>query len=112
MKKKLRSLALLVSIAVLGFQIYSTYQEVQKRKRLEEDTVSYLEDRGYKMETDIDNLSIVYATLDKKVYMAVVTFQDESEARYFYWRKRDSNEIEQIDVIHHGTSPTLKREEN
>lgn len=108
MKKKINLIIISALIIVIGLYVYNALKE---KSELEMDTVSYLKNRGYDIETDIKNISIVNMGEKDPIFAAVVTFTDEPLVAYFYTYKDNSKEIQQIDVSNQGANKLLKHAE-
>ncbi|WP_334313212.1 hypothetical protein, partial [Terrihalobacillus insolitus] len=64
-----------------------------------DDTILYLEEKGYETDTDIEEMSIANIGADEEMNAVVVTFKDEPEAAYFYTYDKGTNQIIQMDVV-------------
>lgn len=108
MKKKLSIILLAAIIIFFTFYVYSGYQE---KTSLETDTIAYLENKGYEIETEIEELVTVNVGQEENLYAAVVTFKDEPMVNYFYMYKENSKDIQQIDIVNQGSNHSFKHAE-
>ncbi len=111
MAKKTGVIAIFLLITTVAFYVCGIYGSYQEKNELEMDTVSYLENKGYSPEADIEKMSIVCVNQKEGIYAAVVIFKNEPLVDYFYSYKPNLKEIEQIAVVNEGTALTLKHKE-
>ncbi|SET74982.1 hypothetical protein SAMN05421676_107176 [Salinibacillus kushneri] len=106
----------MVGLLIYGFQLFTLDKE---KSKLKNDTISYLENKGYDEETDIKEIyivAIVELSKDNELihtgdYQAVVHFEDEPKNAYFYTYKNNTKEIIQIDSVNEGTNQSLNHKE-
>ncbi len=100
---------LVIFILFNGFRWFVVNQE---KNELIDDTISYLSDKGYNIQEDIEEITVVNLGQDEVIFSTVVRFKDEPNASYFYIYKQGTNQIIQIDAIYKGTNQSLKHQEN
>ncbi|OZM57724.1 hypothetical protein CIB95_04990 [Lottiidibacillus patelloidae] len=83
----------------------------QEKNALLEDTISYLTEDGYDVESEVEEMYVVNVGQDEKIYAVVATYNDEPKLNYFYAYKKGTNKIIQIAVVNIGThQPTIHPE--
>lgn len=75
------------------------------------EVASYLENKGYVYETDIEQIQIVTLSKYNDIFAAVVTFKDEPTVDYLYAYKHNSKELYQFDVYNKKPSQVAKHTE-
>lgn len=95
MKKIILGTICLLLIIGLGLHWYNARQE---QNILENDTIAHLESRGYQIESDVEDISVVNVGQQDRTYAVAVTFYDEPDFAYLYTYRDNSDQIRQLPV--------------
>lgn len=96
MKKKI--LYSLIALMLIGYGTY-VVMRVSENRTFVTDIETYLENKGYDLETDIIEMNRVNIGEDSPQNAMVVTFVDEPETVYFYTYRPDSEDIFLLDTL-------------
>ncbi|WP_163971850.1 DUF3139 domain-containing protein [Oceanobacillus halotolerans] len=83
-------IVLSVLVLLIGIRLLVVHIEEGK---LKEDTISYLEEKGYDPNADIKEIAVVDIGEDEEMNAVVVTFIDEPTVDYFYTYEKDTTHI-------------------
>lgn len=108
-KKVIAIIIIILLVVAAGILWFTGNQDKQEVK---EDTMSYLTEKGYDTDQDIENMSVVNIGEYNVTYAVVVTFSDEPKVDYFYTYEKEGKKIKQIDVVSEKKSQSLKHQEN
>ncbi|WP_138416672.1 DUF3139 domain-containing protein [Aquibacillus sediminis] len=110
--KKRTIVYILTIIALLFVGLSQIYIKKQQDQALIDDTLSYLTEKGYEVNSEIADISVVDVGGEARdVPATVVTFTDEPSVTYFYSYKQDSNQVMQVDVVNEEGNQTPKHQE-
>ncbi|MCZ0702546.1 hypothetical protein J2T56_000789 [Natronobacillus azotifigens] len=94
--KKLIGVTIFVAL-LLGLGL-SWFRADQAQKALKTDTIAHLESRGYQIESDVEDISVVNVGQQDRTYAVAVTFYDEPDFAYLYTYRDNSDQIRQLPV--------------
>lgn len=96
MIKKIATVVILILLLVYGVYLYSSITE---NRAFERDTVLYLENEGYDIDTDIAEMNRVNIGQTTSQNAMVVTFENKPDTVFFYTYRENSEEIFLLDSL-------------
>lgn len=110
--KKRYTVLIIVLVIFILFNGFRWFAANQEKEALMDNTLLYLQDRGYDTDAVIDEKYIVDIGQDERMYAVVVAFKDESDVHYLYTYEKDTNQIIQYDVVNSDSNQSLKHQES
>lgn len=96
MIKKIATVVILILLLVYGVYLYSSITE---NRAFERDTVLYLENEGYDIDTDIAEMNRVNIGQTTSQNAMIVTFENKTDTVFFYTYRENSEEIILLDSL-------------